>query len=116
MTDPKTERLDRLAIDTIRTLSIDGVQQANSGHPGAPMGMVPIHQGVEHDDLNVLCLGGRMIGPEPAVECARAILDARSTGEERHTRRLAKVLAIEAEESRAGPATPPPAGTEWTFR
>ena len=33
-----TETLDRLAIDTIRTLSIDGVQQANSGHPGAPMG------------------------------------------------------------------------------
>ncbi len=33
-----TDRLDRLAIDTIRTLSIDGVQQANSGHPGAPMG------------------------------------------------------------------------------
>jgi transketolase len=42
MTDPKTERLDRLAIDTIRTLSIDGVQQANSGHPGAPMGMAPM--------------------------------------------------------------------------
>ncbi len=35
------ERLDQLAIDTIRTLSIDGVQQANSGHPGAPMGMAP---------------------------------------------------------------------------
>jgi transketolase len=35
---PAPERLDRLAIDTIRTLSIDGVQQANSGHPGAPMG------------------------------------------------------------------------------
>ena len=34
--------LDRLAIDTIRTLSIDGVQQANSGHPGAPMGAAPM--------------------------------------------------------------------------
>ena len=34
--------LDRLAIDTIRTLAIDGVQQANSGHPGAPMGMAPM--------------------------------------------------------------------------
>lgn len=42
MTDPKTERLDRLAIDTIRTLAIDGVQQADSGHPGAPMGMAPM--------------------------------------------------------------------------
>jgi transketolase len=37
-----TDRLDRLAIDTIRTLSIDAVQQANSGHPGAPMGMAPM--------------------------------------------------------------------------
>ncbi len=36
------DQLDRLAIDTIRTLSIDGVQQANSGHPGAPMGMAPM--------------------------------------------------------------------------
>ena len=35
------ERLEQLAIDTIRTLSIDGVQKANSGHPGAPMGMAP---------------------------------------------------------------------------
>src|SRR2546423_7882985 len=35
------ERLDQLAIDTIRTLSIDGVQKAKSGHPGAPMGMAP---------------------------------------------------------------------------
>ena len=37
-----TDRLDRLAIDTIRTLAIDGVQKANSGHPGAPMGMAPM--------------------------------------------------------------------------
>src|SRR6185369_11906042 len=37
-----TETLDRLAIDTIRTLSIDGVQAANSGHPGAPMGAAPM--------------------------------------------------------------------------
>jgi len=36
------EALDLLAIDTIRTLSIDGVQQANSGHPGAPMGAAPM--------------------------------------------------------------------------
>ena len=37
-----TDQLDELAIDTIRTLAIDGVQQANSGHPGAPMGMAPM--------------------------------------------------------------------------
>ena len=57
------------------------------------------HQGVEHDDLNVLCLGGRVIGVEPAVECARAFLAASFSGAERHARRVAKVLALEAEES-----------------
>lgn len=56
------------------------------------------HQGVEHDDLNVLCLGGRVIGVEPAVECARAFLGASFSGAERHVRRVGKVLAIEAEE------------------
>jgi ribose 5-phosphate isomerase B len=55
------------------------------------------HQGVEHDDMNVLCLGGRVIGTEMAVECARAFLGAAFTGEERHARRVAKILAIEAE-------------------
>jgi len=54
------------------------------------------HQGVEHDDMNVLTLGSRVIGPEPAVECAIAFLGARFSGEERHVRRLEKVLAIEA--------------------
>ena len=56
-------------------------------------------QGVEHDDMNVLCLGARVIGPEPAIECAEAFLGARFSGEERHARRLAKVLAMEAEGS-----------------
>ena len=55
------------------------------------------HQGVEHDDMNVLCLGSRVIGRETAIECSRAFLGARFSGEERHARRLAKVLAIEAE-------------------
>lgn len=55
------------------------------------------HQGVEHDDMNVLTLGSRVIGMEPAAECAIAFLGARFSGEPRHRRRLAKVLAIEAE-------------------
>jgi ribose 5-phosphate isomerase B len=54
------------------------------------------HQGVEHDDMNVLSLGARVIGIEPASECALAFLAARFTGEPRHVRRLGKVLAIEA--------------------
>ena len=54
------------------------------------------HQGVEHDDMNVLTLGSRVIGVEPAVECCVAFLGARFSGEPRHERRLQKVLAIEA--------------------
>jgi len=53
------------------------------------------HQGVEHDDMNVLTLGARVIGPEPAYECALAFLAASFSGEPRHRRRLEKVLAIE---------------------
>ena len=54
------------------------------------------HQGVEHDDMNVLTLGARVIGPEPAYECSLAFLAATFSGEPRHRRRLDKVLAIEA--------------------
>jgi ribose 5-phosphate isomerase B len=54
------------------------------------------HQGVEHDDMNVLTLGARVIGPEVAFECTVAFLAARFSGEPRHVRRLAKVLAMEA--------------------
>jgi len=57
------------------------------------------HQGVEHDDMNVLTLGSRVIGPEPAVECSLAFLGAAFSGEPRHRRRLDKVLAIEAAET-----------------
>jgi ribose 5-phosphate isomerase B len=54
------------------------------------------HQGVEHDDMNVLVLGSRIIGPALAHDLVRAYLQARFTGEERHVRRLEKVKAIEA--------------------
>jgi ribose 5-phosphate isomerase B len=57
------------------------------------------HQGVEHDDMNVLCLGGRIIGVELADACGRAFIGARFSGEPRHVRRLEKIQAIEAEES-----------------
>ena len=53
------------------------------------------HQGVEHDDVNVLCLGGRVIGAEVAAEIVRAFLGAVVSGEERHVRRRAKVDEIE---------------------
>jgi len=53
------------------------------------------HQGVEHDDVNVLCLGARIIGMEVAYELVRAFLAARFSGEEHHQRRLNKVLALE---------------------
>lgn len=53
------------------------------------------HQGVEHDDMNVLCLGARIIGPALALEIAKAFLRAKFTNEERHARRVKKILDIE---------------------
>jgi ribose 5-phosphate isomerase B len=53
------------------------------------------HQAVEHDDMNVLCIGARVIGAALAYEIAAAFLNARFSGEDRHRRRLNKVLAIE---------------------
>ena len=61
------------------------------------------HQCVEHDDVNVLALGGRIIGPEVAVEVVRAFLAAKFSREERHVRRLNKVLAIEKSEASRKP-------------
>ena len=55
------------------------------------------HQMVEHDDVNVCCLGARVIGAELAAEIAAVFLAARFTGEERHVRRLDKIAEIEKE-------------------
>lgn len=52
-------------------------------------------QGVEHDDMNVLCIGARVIGPELAMEVIRAFLGARYAPQERHARRVEKILRIE---------------------
>ncbi|MFA5874418.1 MAG: ribose 5-phosphate isomerase B [Anaerolineales bacterium] len=58
------------------------------------------HQGVEHDDMNVLCIGTRIIGPEPAKEIVTAFLAARfvgnDPGQERHARRVEKVRKLES--------------------
>ena len=53
------------------------------------------HQGVEHDDMNILVLGARVIGVELARELVRVFLDARFTHEQRHERRLGKITALE---------------------
>jgi len=53
------------------------------------------HQGVEHDNMNILCLGARVIGVELATELVTTFLKARFSGGERHCRRLEKVLDIE---------------------
>lgn len=53
------------------------------------------HQCVEDDDVNVLCLGARVIGPELAVEVVRAYMGARFSGAERHRRRLGKIAGFE---------------------
>jgi ribose 5-phosphate isomerase B len=78
-----------------------GASIAASKIPGIRAGLChdtySAHQGVEHDDMNVLTLGARVIGVETAVSCAESFLGARFSGEARHVRRVGKVKAIEAE-------------------
>jgi ribose 5-phosphate isomerase B len=57
-------------------------------------------QGVEHDDMNVLALGARVIGIETAVSCATAFLAATFSGEPRHVRRVGKIRDMEREAAR----------------
>lgn len=63
------------------------------------------HQGVEDDDMNVLCLGGRVVGPALALDLVRAFVSATFRGLPRHHRRLAKIA--ELERCRAGGDPPP---------
>jgi ribose 5-phosphate isomerase B len=59
------------------------------------------HQAVEHDDMNVLCLGARVIGPELCADILRAYVGASFTGEERHVRRLGKIHELERTHGRS---------------
>jgi ribose 5-phosphate isomerase B len=101
----------RVAADTIRTGDADrailvcgsgaGVAVAACKFPGIRAAVAHDtytgHQAVEHDMVNVLCLGGRVVGPALAADIIRAYLAAEFTGEERHKRRLAKIDGIERE-------------------
>lgn len=77
-----------------------GVSVAANKHNGIRAAVIhdeyTAHQAVEHDDVNVLCLGARVIGEELARELVARFLAAEFSGEERHVRRLEKVLRIEA--------------------
>ena len=77
-----------------------GVAAAANKIPGILAGLChdhySAHQGVEHDAMNVLALGARIVGEALALEIAEAFLGARFDGEERHARRVAKVRALEA--------------------
>jgi ribose 5-phosphate isomerase B len=78
-----------------------GASIAASKIPGIRAGLCHDYysaaQGVEHDDMNVLALGARVIGIETAVSCSQAFLGATFSGEPRHVRRVGKVKAIEAD-------------------
>ena len=76
-----------------------GASVAANKVPGVRAGLChdyySAHQGVEHDDMNVLVMGGRVIGESVALELVDAFLGARYSGEDRHARRLALVAEIE---------------------
>ena len=86
-----------------------GASVAASKIPGVRAAMChdtfSARQGVEDDDMNVLCLGARVIGPEVAGEVIRAFLPARFSGAERHVRRVGKIAAIERD-ARSGAFDP----------
>lgn len=77
-----------------------GASVAANKIPGVRAGLChdcySAHQGVEHDDMNVLVMGSRIIGIELAHELVKSFLQANFTGEERHVRRLEKVKKIES--------------------
>jgi ribose 5-phosphate isomerase B len=81
-----------------------GASIAASKLPGIRAGLAHDYysagQGVEHDDMNVLALGARVIGIETAVSCAQSFLAATFTGAPRHVRRVGKVRAMEQEAAR----------------
>lgn len=81
-----------------------GVSVAANKYKGIRAGLChdhySAHQGVEHDDMNVLVLGARIIGPMMARDSTEAFLNAKFSGEARHVRRLGKIKKIEDEEMR----------------
>src|SRR5262245_49236668 len=78
-----------------------GASVAANKIPGVRAGLChdvySANQGVEHDDMNVLVLGARAIGPDAAGELTRAFLGAKFLGEDRHVRRLNKIRALESQ-------------------
>ena len=76
-----------------------GASIAANKVPGARAALIcdtySAHQGVEHDDMNIACFGARVFGEELIKEMTKAFLGATFSGEERHTRRLNKVIALE---------------------
>ena len=76
-----------------------GVSIAASKFPGIRAAVChdtySAHQAVEHDDMNVLCIGSRVVGPSLALELAQTFIGATFSGEDRHLRRLHKIFDIE---------------------
>ncbi len=99
---------EKLGLEVLKTQATRGILICGSGvgasvaankirgiRAGLAHDTYSAHQGVEHDAMNVLCLGARVIGTELAKELVKAFLAAEFTGEERHRRRLEKVAALE---------------------
>ncbi len=76
-----------------------GVSVAANKIPGVFAGLChdtySAHQGVEHDDMNVICIGARVIGPELAIEILRSFLSAKYTPQPRHKKRVDKILELQ---------------------
>jgi len=99
---------EKLGLEVLKTQATRGILICGSGvgasvaankvkgiRAGLTHDTYSAHQGVEHDAMNVLVLGARVVGAELAKELVKAFLAAEFTGEERHRRRLEKVAALE---------------------
>lgn len=97
-----------------------GISVAANKVPGVRAGVChdtySAHQGVEHDAMNVLCLGARIVGEELAAEIVRAFLLAKFSEEDRHVRRLKKVLQMERSGLRREDRAPAPRRKPKTTR
>jgi ribose 5-phosphate isomerase B len=99
--EPLARALARGEVDRGVALCGSGVGASVAANkvPGVRAAMVTdafsAHQGVEDDDMNILCLGGRVVGYFLAWDLTRTFLQARFIGGERHRRRLAKIAAME---------------------
>ena len=92
-----------MEIGALGSLNAGGANKIKGVRAAVCHDIYSAHQVVEHDDMNVLCIGGRVIGIELAKALVEAFLAAQYSGEERHQRRLKKIKTLDLTDPPSGP-------------